>query len=469
MYTSYGRMHQHDPAWWRWLANRVPLLDIATPLLRRLAMLALCLALSRIGNVIFLPGLNLEAVGAALSSGAAPAVLQDDLQGELLGIASPLSIYYLGIGPYIDASWTISLIMLSKTPAGINRHLQSLRRAGREGASMLKVYTQIGAVAYAVILGAKRAIELRAFAGRQVGFVTTTMLHLVAGASLLRFAVDQNEAQGLGDGISLLICAGIGARYANMLQALPGVLAAAQVPAWRLIPAAAGCVALVFAATFITRVEKRLPLVYYKKRRKVEEEAPSSSVLPPEPQRAPDYLPMRITPSGTGSLLMASFVFHMIPAALGWLSPALAFAFTKYMFAPAALPWSFGAFVFLMSLLDLSGGSNAQEFADWLGGVDAGVKGISPGPFTEEFMIAQQRTLRIVGGLSMAGLAIAAQLFDSVCVSQIGFSLNSISLILMSGFITTAHRQAQALLQIPRLARVLQQEREALKPSNIDA
>ena len=38
-------------------------------------------------------------------------------------------------------------------------------------------------------------------------------------------------------------------------------------------------------------------------------------------------------------------------------------------FAPAALPWSFGAFVFLTSLLDLSGGSNAQEFADWLGGV----------------------------------------------------------------------------------------------------
>ena len=59
-------------------------------------------------------------------------MLQDDLQGELLGIASPLSIYFLGIGPYIDASWTISLIMFAKFPAGINRHLQSLRRAGRE-------------------------------------------------------------------------------------------------------------------------------------------------------------------------------------------------------------------------------------------------------------------------------------------------------------------------------------------------
>lgn len=57
----------------------------------------------------------------------------------------------------------------------------------------------------------------------------------------------------------------------------------------------------------------------------------SKSFLPPEPQRAPDYLPMRITPSGTGSLLMASFVFHMIPAALGWVSPAAASAFSRHM------------------------------------------------------------------------------------------------------------------------------------------
>ena len=66
------------------------------------------------------------------AAGAAPSVLQDDLQGELLGIASPLSIYYLGIGPYIDASWTMSLVMFAKFPAALNNHLQSLGRAGRE-------------------------------------------------------------------------------------------------------------------------------------------------------------------------------------------------------------------------------------------------------------------------------------------------------------------------------------------------
>ena len=56
-------------------------------------------------------------------------------------------------------------------------------------------------------------------------------------------------------------------------------------------------------------------------------------MLPPLPQRAPDYLPMRMTPSGTGSLLMASFVFNMIPAALAWVSPAAAAAFSRHMWA----------------------------------------------------------------------------------------------------------------------------------------
>ena len=60
------------------------------------------------------------------------AALQGDLQGHLFGLASPLSIYTLGIGPYIDASWLLSGIMLLKFPVRAYRHLNALRRSGRE-------------------------------------------------------------------------------------------------------------------------------------------------------------------------------------------------------------------------------------------------------------------------------------------------------------------------------------------------
>ena len=54
-----------------------------------------------------------------------------------------------------------------------------------------------------------------------------------------------------------------------MIQTLPRTLAAAHPPAWKLLVAVAGCVALVYAATYITRLEERLPLIYYKRRLRV--------------------------------------------------------------------------------------------------------------------------------------------------------------------------------------------------------
>lgn len=49
---------------------------------------------------------------------------------DVFGLSN--SIYQLGIGPYIDASWTLSTIMLLKVPQELYAHLQALRRAGRE-------------------------------------------------------------------------------------------------------------------------------------------------------------------------------------------------------------------------------------------------------------------------------------------------------------------------------------------------
>lgn len=80
-----------------------------------------------------------------------------------------------------------------------------------QGGAVIKMYTQIGSLLFAVVLGAKRAVELRPHATIASGFLTNTMVTLVAGAMLLRFVCDQNEDYGLGDGISLLICAGMAA------------------------------------------------------------------------------------------------------------------------------------------------------------------------------------------------------------------------------------------------------------------
>ena len=77
-----------------------------------------------------------------------------------------------------------------------------------QGHAVIKMYTQLGSLVFAVVLGAKRAVELAPVQAAR-GFVTRTMLTLVAGAMLLRFVADQNQDYGLGDGIALIICAGM--------------------------------------------------------------------------------------------------------------------------------------------------------------------------------------------------------------------------------------------------------------------
>lgn len=67
-------------------------------------------------------------MGAGAAGGYSAGGLEDALGAE----SATMGIFQLGIGPYIDASWTLSLIFLLKIPREVHSHLQSLRRSGRE-------------------------------------------------------------------------------------------------------------------------------------------------------------------------------------------------------------------------------------------------------------------------------------------------------------------------------------------------
>ena len=155
-------------------------------------------------------------------------------------------------------------------------------------------------------------------------------------------------------------------------------------------------------------------------------------------------------------------------------------------FHPSVRPWSFGLFVLLTMVLDFSSSTVAREMADWMSAVrhaffsckgtvatlflsgqvvtagladrwapraaalsqccaqvDAGIKGVSPGVETEDFLVNLQSLMRLWGGLAVAGLAVAAHLFDAACTQHLGFNLNSIMLVMITGYVTTALRQVR--------------------------
>jgi len=86
------------------------------------------------------------------------------------------------------------------------------RAAAPQGQETVSLYANYLALAFGLLLGAQRAIQLLPFAAARAGFVWSTMCTLAAGACLIGYAANQAEPHALGDGTSLLITASIMSR-----------------------------------------------------------------------------------------------------------------------------------------------------------------------------------------------------------------------------------------------------------------
>ena len=77
--------------------------------------------------------------------------------------------------------------------------------------------------------------------------------------------------------------------------------------------------------------------------------------------------------------------------------------------------------------------------------LETGIKGVTPGVDTEQYLAGRERELRTLGGLSMAALAAATQLFDSWCTRTLGVAIGTLNLLLLVGLVTSAVRQVRRL------------------------
>ncbi|KAK9833436.1 hypothetical protein WJX81_005377 [Elliptochloris bilobata] len=437
---------------WRPLVHTMPVLG-SKELLRRAAGSLLFMLVARLGTFIPIPNVDLSAL-----PDMQPWRNMNDMFSRSAGL--PANLFELGVGPLINASWTLSGLTLIEQCGG-RLHIKELMQGGWEGQSTLELYVKYMTVGYAALYGAQRAMTLVQAAIVPANFVWNTMWTLAAGAMVLSFIADHTEKWALGDGTSLLIASSIMSSHTQQLQGAVRVIEAAGPLAWwRVLTAVAGIVALVFAAAFLTHVERRHPLVYYKSRRF---QVGAPGVGPGE--GASSYLPMRIMPSGMQPLLMGSFAFHLLPSAVGMISPALASALVARAMSPAAMPWTFSGFVLLTEGLGVvaSAPKLAHETAEWMTAVEAGIKGLSPGAETEAFLLQQQRLTRFWGCLAIAALAAASHLLDSACQSLLGAPLGCQSILLLAGFLLSVERQVLSLLQKQKLERMLNQAAKQLQ------
>ena len=230
--------------------------------LRNRIWFTLCaLVVARIGSYIPMPGIDPAALAQQMTqSGGGMLDVFNTLSGGAVG---RMAVFALGIMPYISASIIIQL-MTTVFP-----ELEALKKEGEAGRKVLNQYTRYGTVGLALVQAYGIAVGLEHWGNAVLEpglfFRLTAMITLTGGTVLLMWIGEQITSRGVGNGISLIIFAGIVARFPSMMiQGLEQARTGAVSPIL-LVFFCAFTVALVGFIVFMERAQRRLFVTYPKR------------------------------------------------------------------------------------------------------------------------------------------------------------------------------------------------------------
>ncbi len=259
----------------------------------------------RIGTHIPVPGVDPAAVAAMFEQTRGSIV--DIFNMFTGGALARLSIFALGVMPYISASIIIQMM------SSIVPKLEQLKKEGESGRRKITQYTRYGTVALATFqaLGIAIAIEGQQAAGGPVvlipgiGFKITTVATLVTGTMFLVWLGEQISERGIGNGISLII---FGSIVAGLPSAVAGTLELARTGTFSPIGVLAlfvGAIAITAAVVFVERGQRRITVNYAKRQQGRRMLAGQTS-----------HLPLKLNMAGVIPPIFASSII-LFPASLG--------------------------------------------------------------------------------------------------------------------------------------------------------
>lgn len=221
------------------------------------------LAVYRIGAHIPTPGINNDELAQfLLDQGGALLGFLDIFSG---GSLSRLTIFALGIMPYISASIILQLLTV------VIPHLSKLAKEGERGRKTIIQYTRYGTIGIALIQGFGIALGLEGMNGGQYvlepgwPFRFMTVITLTAGTAFLMWLGEQITERGVGNGISLIIFAGIVARLPSAVAQTFEMYRVGELSLLFLILLVVSMLAVITAIVFLESGRRRVPVQYAKR------------------------------------------------------------------------------------------------------------------------------------------------------------------------------------------------------------
>lgn len=233
---------------------------------KRILFTFLMLIVYRIGAHVTTPGIDTTALAAFFAQA----------KGSLLGLfdmfaggaLSNLSVFALGIMPYISASIILQLLTVAVP------HLEKLSKEGEAGRRKITQYTRYGTVLLSVIQGFGIAIGLENMAGPTGvsivldpgwAFRMMTVITLTAGTAFIMWIGEQITEKGIGNGISLIIFAGIVCGAPTAILSTFNLMSAGEMGVFAILFLIVMMVVVVGVIVFVESGQRRIPVQYAKR------------------------------------------------------------------------------------------------------------------------------------------------------------------------------------------------------------
>ena len=370
-----------------------------TELKQRILFLIGALVVYRLGSFIPVPGVKSAAMTSLLGGGGGLIDLANMFSG---GALARFSIFALGVVPYISASIIVQMV------AQVVPSLQSLRKEGESGRRKLTQWTRY----FTVVLAAVQSFGISSWLMHQTangqsvvyapgfGFIMTSMIALTSGTLFLMWLGEQITERGIGNGISMLIFAGIvaglpGATYHTLQMAQNGELNFIKVLLVLLI-----VVAVTAFVVFVERGQRRITVNYARRQGGGQAYMNQSS-----------HLPLKLNMSGVIPPIFASSLILFPSTISSWLSTANAtdtgwqgslfrgLQNVSQALAPAEPLHMllYGAMIIGFAFFYTALVFNSQETADNLKKSGALIPGIRPGKATGEYIDGVLTRLTLIG------------------------------------------------------------------------
>ena len=356
---------------------------------RRLVFLLLALVVYRLGTHIPVPGID-------------PNQLQQLFKGQQGGILSlfnmfsggalsRFSIFALGIMPYISAS-IIMQLMSYVVPS-----MEALKKEGEAGRRKITQYTRYGTLGLAVFQSLGIAVALESSAGLVnvpgMGFRITTMVSLTAGTMFLMWLGEQITERGLGNGISIIIFAGIAA---GLPQSIAGLLELVRTGAMSIIIALLIVILVAGITYFVVFVERgqRKILVNYARRQVGNKVYGGQS----------SHLPLKLNMSGVIPPIFASSIILLPSTIVSWFSAGSSLNWLKDISAALSPGQPLYVMLYAVAIIFFcffytALVFNSRETADNLKKSGGFIPGIRPGDQTAKFIDKILLRLTLAGAI----------------------------------------------------------------------